>query len=347
MSGGARMNGPVVHYLNQFFAGLGGEEAAHQEPVRLDGPHGPGRALAAAGLAPDVTIACGDDRFGEHEDESLGQLLTWLEDLRPSVLVCGPSFGSGRYGYACGVLAREAGRRGIPVVAAMTPDSPGVMAAEGAAHIVPTGSNVAGMRSVVPVMAGLGRRLAAGEPVGGPEEEGYLPRGLRTMVRSDRTGAARAVELLLAKLAGDVRTEVAPRGDRVPPAPAVDLTTTTVALVTEAGCVPQGNPDRLPTRHANVWLRYPIDGVGALAAGAYETVHAGFDRTAGNADPNRLVPLDAARALEHEGAFGGLHDVFYTTSGVDTPMATAAKFGQEIAAELREAQVGAVILTGT
>ena len=42
-----------------------------------------------------------------------------------------------------------------------------------------------------------------------------------------------------------------------------------------------------------------------------------------------------------------LHDVFYTTSGVDTPVATAAKFGQEIAAELREAKVGAVILTGT
>ena len=71
-------------------------------------------------------------------------LLGWLDELEPDVLVCGPSFGSGRYGYACGVLAREAGRRGIPVVAAMTPDSPGVLAAEGAAYVVPTGSNVAG-----------------------------------------------------------------------------------------------------------------------------------------------------------------------------------------------------------
>jgi betaine reductase len=338
----------VVHYLNQFFAGLGGEEAAGHEPVRLDGPQGPGRAFAAAGLAPDVTIACGDDRFGEHESASLATLLAWLDELRPSVLVCGPSFGSGRYGYACGVLAREAGRRRIPVVAGMTPDSPGVMAAEGAAYVVPTGSNVAAMRTVVPVMADLGRRLAAGEGVGGPEEEGYLPRGLRAMIRSDRTGAARAVDLLLAKLAGDVRTEVGPTGDRVAPAPAVtDLAAATLALVTEAGCVPQGNPDRLPTRHANVWLRYPIDGVDSLAAGAYESVHAGFDTTDANADPNRLVPLDAARELEREGAFRRLHDAFYTTSGVDTPMATAAKFGQEIAAELREAQVGAVILTGT
>ena len=44
---------------------------------------------------------------------------------------------------------------------------------------------------------------------------------------------------------------------------------------------------------------------------------------------------------------GAVHDAFYTTSGVDTPVATAARHGQEIAAELREAQVGAVILTGT
>ena len=128
----------VVHYLNQFFAGLGGEEAAGHEPVRIDGAVGPGRA-SWSGARIDVTLACGDDHFGEHEEGSLAQLLAWLDELRPDVLVCGPAFGSGRYGYACGSLAREAGRRGIPVVSGMTPDSPGVLAAEGAAYIVPTG----------------------------------------------------------------------------------------------------------------------------------------------------------------------------------------------------------------
>lgn len=338
----------VVHYLNQFFAGLGAEEAAHHEPIRLDGPQGPGRAFAAAGIPPDVTLACGDDYFGEREAEALPVLLGWLDELRPDVLICGPAFGAGRYGYACGVIAREAGRAGIPVVSAMTIDSPGVLAAEGAAYIVPTGPNVASMREAVPAMASLAVRLAAGEPLGGPDEEGYLPRGIRVNALADHTGAERAVDLLLAKLAGDVRTEVAPRGDRVPPPPAVaDLTATTIALVTEAGCVPRGNPDRLPTRHANIWLRYPIGDVASLSAAAYESVHAGFDTTAANADPNRLVPLDAARALEATHAFRRLHDVFYTTSGVDTPVATAARHGQEIAADLREAQIGAVILTGT
>ena len=215
VDGGAGMT--VVHYLNQFFAGLGGEEAAGHEPVRIEGATGPGRGLVAAGLEIDVTLACGDDRFGEHEEESLARLLAWLDEIRPDVLVCGPSFGSGRYGYACGSLAREAGRRGIPVVSGMTPDSPGVLAAEGAAYIVPTGPNVASMRTVLPVIASLATRLAAGEPVGSPEDEGYLPRGLRTNVRSDRTGAERAIDLLLAKIGGDVRTEVVPRGDRVAP----------------------------------------------------------------------------------------------------------------------------------
>lgn len=338
----------IVHYLNQFFAGFGGEEAADHEPVRLDGPQGPGRGLAAAGLTVDVTLACGDDFFGEHEEDALSTLLGWIEEFEADVLVCGPSFGSGRYGYACGVLAREVGRRGIPVVAAMTPDSPGVLAAEGAAHIVPTGSNVAGMREALPVIASIASRLAAGEAVGGPDDEGYLPRGLRVNALVDRTGAERAIDLLLAKLAGDVATEVAPSGDRVPPPPPVDdLASARLALVTEAGCVPQGNPDRLPTRHANVWLRYDVADADGLAPGDYESVHAGFDTTAANADPNRLVPLDAVRELERAHIVGVVHDVFYTTSGVDTPVATAARHGQEIAAELREAQVGAVILTGT
>ena len=181
---------------------------------------------------------------------------------------------------------------GIPVVSGMTPTA-WVCSAEGAAYIVPTGPNVASMRTVLPVIASLATRLAAGEPVGPPGDEGFLPRGLRTNVRSDRTGAERAIDLLLAKIGGDVRTEVVPRGDRVaPPAAIPDITTVKLALVTEAGCVPQGNPDRLPTRHANVWLRYPLEGVTSLAAGAYESVHAGFDTTAANADAE---PPGAAR----------------------------------------------------
>ncbi len=338
----------VVHYLNQFFAGLGGEEAADHEPVRLEGSQGPGRALEAAGLHVDLTVACGDDRFALHEADCLATLLGWIDEADADVVVCGPSFGSGRYGYACGVLARELGRRGTPVVAAMTDDSPGVLASEGAAYIVPTTANVAGMRDALPVVASLASRLANGAEIGAPDEEGYLPRGLRVNVRADALGAERAVGLLLAKLGGEVRTEIAPPTDRVaPPDPLADATGALVALVTEAGCVPQGNPDRLPTRHATVWLRYPIGDRVELAPEDYLSVHAGFDTTAANHDPDRLVPLDAARALAERGRIGGVYGEFFTTTGVDTPVAVATRMGQEIGAEIRNAGVDAVILTGT
>jgi hypothetical protein len=39
--------------------------------------------------------------------------------------------------------------------------------------------------------------------------------------------------------------------------------------------------------------------------------------------------------------------VLFTTSGVDTPVATATRFGREMTEELRAAGVAAVILTGT
>jgi glycine reductase len=335
----------VVHYLNQFFAGLGGEEAASTPPQQLDGAAGPGRGL---GLDVAVTLACGDDYFGEHEDEALSLLLRWLADAGADVLVCGPSFGSGRYGYACGTLAREAVRRGIPAVCAMHPESPGVFAAEGAAYIVPTGTNVAGMRETLPRVAELASRLAAGEELGPPELEGYLPRGLRRNERAGASGAARAIELLLAKLDGDVRTEATAAFERVAPPPAVpDLRQATLALVTEAGCVPQGNPDGLTSIRARTWLRYPIETASSLTPDAYECVHGGFDVTAANADPNRLVPLDVVRALEAEGRIGKLHGTFFTTTGNGTPVATSTKFGQEMATELKEAGVEAVLLSGT
>jgi glycine reductase len=334
----------AVHYVNQFFAGLGGEEAAQHAPVRLEGAVGPGRGL---GLPIVATLACGDDHFAEHEDAAVAQLLAWLAELAPDVLVCGPAFGSGRYGYACGVLAREAGGLGVPVVSGMHPDNPGVLAAEGGAYIVPTSVGVSGMRDALGRMGPLARRVGEGERLGGPEEEGYLASRRRRNEVAPATGAERAVELVLAKLAGDVRTEIAPDAADVPPPPPVDASSVLVALVSEAGCVPQGNPDRLPHHRAHTWLRYSLDGVRTLSAEGYETVHGGFDRTVANLDPNRLVPLDAVRALEDEGRIGRLHPFLYTTTGNGTATATAARLGQEIALDLRQAGVEAVLLTGT
>lgn len=335
----------AVHYLNQFFAGLGGEEAAGTPPTRLDGPQGPGRGLA--GLEVVATVCCGDDFFAEHEEEAVARLLELIEAERPDVLVAGPAFGSGRYGYACGRLVAAALERGIPAVAAMHEENPGVAAA-GRALLVPTAVNVAGMREALPRLVALAEALASGRELGPPEEEGYLPRGFRRNRFAERPGAERVIDLLLGKLAGQTRSEVAAGFDSVaPPPPVPDLSHALLALVTEAGCVPQGNPDRLPTIRAQGWLRYPLAGEEGLAAGRYESVHGGFDVTLANEDPNRLVPLDTVRALAREGRIGRVHDFFYTTTGNGTPVAASIRFGREIAADLRQAGVEAVLLSGT
>ena len=248
----------AVHYLNQFFAGLGGEEAAGVGPSRLDGPVGPGKGLAGAleGIEIVATLACGDDYFGEQEENALEQLFDLIERDRPDLLVAGPAFGSGRYGYACARVAAEASRRGISGLAAMHEENPGVAAAAGKVLIVPTAVNVAGMRDALPRIASLASAVASGRELGPPEEEGYLPRGLRRNRHHGATGAERAVDLLLAKLGGETHSEVGGTFDRVePPARVDDLSQALIALVTEAGCVPQGNPDRLPSVRAQVWLR--------------------------------------------------------------------------------------------
>jgi glycine reductase len=340
----------AVHYLNQFFAGLGGEEAAGVGPSRLDGPVGPGKGLAGAleGIEIVATLACGDDYFGEHEENALEQLFDLIERDRPDLLVAGPAFGSGRYGYACARVAAEASSRGIPGLAAMHEENPGVAAAAGKVLIVPTAVNVAGMRDALPRIASLASVVASGRELGPPEEEGYLPRGLRRNRHQGATGAERAVDLLLAKLGGETHSEVGGTFDRVEaPARVDDLSQALIALVTEAGCVPQGNPDRLPSVRAQAWLRYPLAGETRLGAGDYESVHGGFDVARANEDPNRLVPLDIVSGLVDEGRIGRLHEYFYTTTGNGTPVATSTGFGREIARELRDAGVEAVLLSGT
>ncbi len=61
----------IVHYVNQFFAGIGGEDAASTGPQLRDGAVGPGRRLAT--LLGDeheivATAICGDDYSATHPE---------------------------------------------------------------------------------------------------------------------------------------------------------------------------------------------------------------------------------------------------------------------------------------
>jgi glycine reductase len=156
--------------------------------------------------------------------------------------------------------------------------------------------------------------------------------------------------MLLAKLKGDaLESEYAmPEFETVTPAPAIaDAGQAVVALVTSGGIVPSGNPDRIESASASRYGAYSLNGLDRLSAETHQSVHGGYDPSFANADPNRVLPLDAARILQREGRIGRLSDTYYATVGNATSVERARRFGAEIAAKLVNEGVQAVIFTST
>lgn len=343
----------IVLYLNQFFGQIGGEEKADVPPQSFDKPIGPGVGLA--GLLPKNcsivgTIVCGDGYFNENLEEASATVKKMLEDFAPHVIIAGPAFNAGRYGMACGTVGKIGSELGIPVVSGMYPENPGVESYRQYLYIVETGNSAASMRSALPTMAKIAGKLADGETLGSPSEEGYLSRGIRRNIFAEKRGSERAIDLLLKKLAGEeFQTEYPiPHFDRVEPAQAIaDLSQMKVALVTSGGIVPKGNPDRIEASSASRYGKYSIEGLDALTSDSFETAHGGYDPVYANQVPDRVVPVDALRALEKQGKIGKLFPYFYSTVGNGTSVANARMFASEIAHELVNEGVQAVILTST
>src|SRR5512137_491516 len=216
----------VAHYLNQFFAGIGGEERAGVGVTTRPEPVGPGRALQAAfGDAARIvgTVICGDNHVAEQEEAALGALRRELATLRPAVLVAGPAFGSGRYGLACAAACRAAAGLGIPAVTGMHPDNPAVEAHRHHVLIVPTAESATGMQPAVASLARFALRLARGEALGPAELEGYVAQGQRRVWDRGRPGYQRALDMLLDKLHGRPFVSEVPYAapERVTPAPPI------------------------------------------------------------------------------------------------------------------------------
>lgn len=344
----------VVHYLNQFFAGVGGEEKADTPPGSNEGPKGPGLALKQA-LGDDAevvgTVYCGDNYISENPDTATGEVIELISQFKPDIMVAGPAFGSGRYGLACGQVCEAAIENlKVPALTGVHKDSPAAETYKGKVLMASTRDTGAGMNEAISVITRLALKLARHEKLGPAREEGYLPTGRRENEFSDKTAAQRGVEMLLRKLRGeDPQTEwPLPQYERVDPAPPIqDPSTATLAFATEGGLVPRGNPGKLESAWATKWLKFDIAEDPSISHETYQSIHGGFDTTAISAEPNRLVPLDEARKMEKEGAIGKIHDYLYSTTGNMGPITSMKQFGQEIAAELSAAGVTGVILTAT
>jgi glycine reductase len=132
-----------------------------------------------------------------------------------------------------------------------------------------------------------------------------------------------------------------------PPPPLRDPSKALFALVTESGLVPRGNPDRLPSATATHWAKYSLAGMDRLVPGEWDGVHGGYDNSAVLQDPNRVVPLDAVRALQRDGMIGQLLDELFVTVGNLGSLNAMKRIGAEIAHTLVQRGVGAVILPAT
>ena len=93
----------IVHYINQFFGGIGGEDKADYRPEVREGVVGPGMALKGAlGGAGEIvaTVICGDSWFNENLEEAKETVLGLIKQYNPDLVVAGPAFNAGRYGMA-------------------------------------------------------------------------------------------------------------------------------------------------------------------------------------------------------------------------------------------------------
>ena len=344
----------IIHYLNQFFGGLGGEEKAGAPLEVREGAVGPGLLLEQL-LGKDaqvvVTLVCGDNYAFEKQEAMISLALDKIRDTKPDLFLAGPCFQAGRYGMAAGALCSAVQQSlGIPVVTGMSEENPGVDLYREALYIVDSGTNTTRMRDVLTKMASLAAKLLSKAEIGLPEEEGYLTRGLIRDQFVEQTAAERLVHMVLAKVKGDpFESEMRPTAFTPVPIPPglKDLSKAKVMLITDGGLVPTGNPDKIQGSAATRWGSYEIAGCDDLKGEDYEISHGGYDPQFVRQDPDRLVPLDAMRALEREGVIGQLHDEFISTSGLANPLSNTRRMGREMAERVKQLGVDAVILTST
>jgi len=343
----------VLHYVNQFFGGIGGEDQAHVGITVKAGAVGPGRALEKAlgdGARVEATLIGGDNFVSERGEEASRAIAAELDRLKPDLLVAGPAFGSGRYGLACALVCKVAQAQRVPAITAMHPENPGASSARRGIYIVPTGLSTTSMQAALDALGPLARRLGRGEALGSAEVDGYMPRGARRVHDRGRPGYQRALDMLLDKLHGrPYRSEVpyaAP--ERVSPAPPIaDLSRARIAMITTGGLVRKGNPDKQVSANAAQYHRHAVAELESLSPKEWEAYHAGYFNHIVNSNPNYILPLSFLRDLERQGKIGRVHEHIYALPGVSTPVAVSAGHGRSIAEDLKAGGVDGALLVAT
>ena len=344
----------VLHFINQFFGGIGGEEHANIGVEVREEAVGPGRVLQLAfGDAGTVvaTVVGGDNYMVDHEDDAVKAVGEAISRFEPDLVIAGPAFDAGRYGLACAAVCVEAQSRSIPAVTSMHPENPGILTHRQELLAVPTGIDVTEMRSIVDRMARLGLKVASGQELGPAMEDDYIPRGFRKPAMRDKTGAEAAIDMLEARVADSPFVSEVYRRDYDPiaaPAAIGDLSGVTIALISTGGLVPMGNPDHLEQGRTTEFAgRYDVSDLREFTITEWETIHSTQGNVPNETDTNYLMPLRSIRELEARRVIGSIYPYFFSTAGNGMAVKAAAAIGEEIAQELTEAGVDAVLLVAT
>lgn len=344
----------VVHYINQFYAGMGGEDTASVGLSTREGPVGPGLALKMT-LGDDYeiveTIICGDNTIAEQTEIMIPRIVQLVKDAKADLFVAGPGFNAGRYGLGCGATTAAITEQvKIPAVTALFAENPGTDLYKNRCYILQTDNNAKNMRKVMQEVAAFAKRLVNGDTIRDGKDEHYHGSGPAVAIDYSVPAEIRGINMLLSKYHGSkYSTEVImPNHEEIPiPVLSKPLSQCKIGLVTDGGLVPKGNPDHQVPTNSKAFKPYSIKGMMTLDPEDWEVSHQGYNNAFVLEDPNRLVPVDAMRKMVAQGIVGDLDDVIYSTAGVMTPMEKCKEFGEGIAQALKRDQCDAAIETST
>ena len=348
----------VMHYLNQFFAGMGAEDKTDLPPDFRKGALGLGKRLQS--LLGDsakivVTTYCGDNYFAENTDKALEAILEIAKDHDVEIVVAGPAFAAGRYGFACSEVCHFlSASAGLCCLTGMFPENPGVdgyrQYKDKGVFLLPTSDAITGMEEALLRMAKFISKLASGSAIGLAAKEGYLPRGIRLDVDVSKIGAERAIDMLKDKLAGRTfETEIPYESfeEVAIPRAIANIKDAYIALASSTGLTTAGNPYGFKMFRNTKFEKYPIGNMNSMKEAGWDVLHGGYGTTFMLNNPNYGVPLDAARELEGEDAFGRLYPYFYGTTGVEGVISAMEDIGRGIVADMKAEGVDAVLLVST
>lgn len=343
----------VFHYLNQFYGGIGGEEKVNEQISFINKPVGLGyelEKLMGNEFEIVLTAVCGDEYFNDNQSHVVEAISKKVEEKEIDLIIAGPAFNAGRYGVACGAICNAlVNKLRIIAVTAMYPENPAVdmYRQNERTYIIPSGDTARKMEETMEKMTSLSKKLFGGKVIGSAKEEGYIARGIRKLVYREKNGAERGLDMLEARLRGEVyESELTfPAFDVVAaPTPIKDLSKCKIAFITTAGVVPKGNPDRIKALNETTWAAYPLQ---ILENKMHDCVHGGINPNFIKQRAEYVVPNHTAKKFKEQGIIGSIYENYFVTVGCGGVINSFKKIGSEIAQELIREKVDAVILTST